>query len=103
MPRFRATGSTGTVDSGGLTRGLIKRQSRMFISPLTDNKGTNEMTHSYIKTSELCSRYGRSPKTLMRWQCSRGFPRPVVLGGHGAEARWRECDVKAWEDRQVAA
>ncbi|MGM0694483.1 MAG: hypothetical protein ACQEUN_13895 [Pseudomonadota bacterium] len=39
----------------------------------------------------------------MRWQRSRGFPRPVVPGGHGAEARWRESDVKAWEDRQVAA
>lgn len=61
------------------------------------------MNSSYVSTSELCTRYARSSKTLMRWQQSRGFPRPVIPGGHGAEARWREEDIKAWEDRQVAA
>lgn len=61
------------------------------------------MIQPYLSTSDLCSRYGRTSKTLSRWQRSRGFPRPIVPGGHGAEARWRESDIKAWEDRQAAA
>ncbi|GEK48935.1 hypothetical protein HPA02_32180 [Bisbaumannia pacifica] len=56
-----------------------------------------------ISTSQLCERYGRSPDTLLRWQKQRGFPRPVIQGGHGAESRWRESDIKAWEDRQTRA
>lgn len=52
-------------------------------------------------TSDLCDRYGRSSETLKRWQTSRGFPRPVVQGGHGAQSRWRRSDIKAWEDRQT--
>ena len=61
------------------------------------------MDDRYISTSELCEKYGRSPDTLLRWQRNRGFPKPVVPGGHGVESRWRESDIKAWEDRQAAA
>ncbi|WP_299231628.1 helix-turn-helix domain-containing protein [uncultured Halomonas sp.] len=56
-----------------------------------------------ISTSELCERYGRSTRTLHRWQQNGDFPRPVIQGGHGAESRWRESDIKAWEDRRQAA
>ena len=56
-----------------------------------------------ISTSELCKRYGRNRDTLLRWQRQRGFPRPVVPGGHGHEARWRESDVKAWEDQRAGS
>lgn len=56
-----------------------------------------------ISTSALCERYGRSTRTLHRWQQEMGFPRPVIAGGHGAESRWRESDVKAWEERRTQA
>ncbi|MDY7116549.1 hypothetical protein RAN53_09320 [Halomonas sp. SSL-5] len=56
-----------------------------------------------ISTSELCERYGRSTRTLNRWQHEEGFPKPVIAGGHGAESRWREQDIKAWEDRRTQA
>tara|TARA_R110001599_G_C11780421_1_gene612445 strand:- start:259 stop:444 length:186 start_codon:yes stop_codon:yes gene_type:complete len=55
----------------------------------------------YVSTSELCKRYDRSRDTLLRWQKAKGFPKPVIQGGHGAESRWRESDLKAWEDKQV--
>jgi predicted DNA-binding transcriptional regulator AlpA len=62
------------------------------------------MTHEhYPSTSELCQRYGVSSRTLYNWQRNRGFPRPLNKGGHGVESRWRESDIRAWEDRQVAA
>ncbi|MFG6159684.1 helix-turn-helix transcriptional regulator [Halomonas sp. 1390] len=56
-----------------------------------------------ISTSELCKRYGRSTRTLHRWQREMGFPKPVIAGGHGAESRWRESDVRAWEARRSQA
>lgn len=59
------------------------------------------MQEQYISTSQLCKRYGRSRDTLLRWQKTKSFPRPVIQGGHGAESRWRESDLKAWEDKQV--
>ncbi|MBP5979081.1 MAG: helix-turn-helix domain-containing protein [Halomonas sp.] len=59
------------------------------------------MQERYVSTSELCKRYGRSRNTLLRWRMTKGFPRPVIQGGHGAESRWRESDLKAWEDKQV--
>ena len=61
------------------------------------------MQDDMISTSQLCERYGRSARTLHRWQREIGFPRPVIAGGHGAEARWRTSDVKAWEDRRSQA
>ncbi|KTG25439.1 hypothetical protein AWR38_01320 [Idiomarina sp. WRN-38] len=61
------------------------------------------MSDQYVSTSQLCERYGRSRDTLLRWQKSKGFPKPVIQGGHGAESRWRESDVQAWEERQLAA
>lgn len=59
------------------------------------------MQERYVTTSELCERYGRSRGSLLRWQKSKAFPKPVIQGGHGAESRWRESDLKAWEDKQV--
>lgn len=61
------------------------------------------MENQYVSTSELCKRYGRSRDTLLRWQKTKSFPRPVIQGGHGAESRWRESDIHAWEERQLAA
>ena len=61
------------------------------------------MHPQYVSTSELCSRYGRSRDTLLRWQKEKGFPKPVIQGGHVAESRWREADIQAWEEKQVAA
>lgn len=58
------------------------------------------MTHQYVSTSELCNRYARSPRTLNRWQKVLGFPKPIIPGGHGAESRWRESDIKSWEDQR---
>ncbi len=59
----------------------------------------------YVSTSELCERYGRSTRTLHRWQQDPniGFPKPIIQGGHGAESRWRESDIRAWEDRRQQA
>lgn len=61
------------------------------------------MQEQFISTSQLCERYNRSRNTLQRWQSTKGFPKPVIQGGHGAESRWRESDIKAWEDRQLQA
>ncbi len=56
----------------------------------------------YTSTSELCDRYGRSARTLHRWQHTRGFPRPIAKAGNGSECRWRESDIKQWEDDQAS-
>lgn len=58
-----------------------------------------------IGTSELCERYGRSTRNLHRWQQDKdiAFPKPVIPGGHGAEARWRESDIRDWENRRQQA
>ncbi|MGM0783843.1 MAG: helix-turn-helix transcriptional regulator [Pseudomonadota bacterium] len=56
-----------------------------------------------ISTSELCERYGRSVRTINRWQHQDDFPEPVIRGGHGSESRWREADIKAWEARRSQA
>jgi len=61
------------------------------------------MQDKLISTSELCERYGRSARTIHRWQQEMNFPKPVVAGGHGAESRWRESDIKTWEDRRSQA
>jgi len=53
-----------------------------------------------ISTSQLRERYGRSTRTLNYWQREKGFPAPILRGGHGSESRWRTEDVKAWEARQ---
>jgi len=58
-------------------------------------------TETYVSTSQLCQRYGRTTRTLNRWQSSLGFPKPLIPGGHGAESRWRESDIRAWEDRRI--
>lgn len=58
------------------------------------------MQEQYVSTSQLCERYGRSARTLHRWKKECGFPSPVVVGSHGSQSRWRESDIKAWEDRQ---
>ncbi|UTD55472.1 hypothetical protein [Halomonas sp. MS1] len=59
------------------------------------------MQERYVSTSELCNRHDRSHNTLLRWQKSKGFPKPLIQGDHGAESSWRERDPKAWEDKQV--
>lgn len=45
------------------------------------------LSDNLISTTELCERYGRSTRTLHRWQQERGFPKPIIQGGHGAESR----------------
>lgn len=52
-------------------------------------------------TSDLTARYGRSARSLHNWSRTRGFPRPMFLGGHGVEARWRARDILDWEERQA--
>ncbi len=56
-----------------------------------------------ISTSELRERYGRSTRTLNHWQREKGFPAPIMRGGHGSESRWRVRDVIAWEEKRAAA
>ncbi len=60
------------------------------------------ISRQYTSTSELCGRYGRSPRTLHRWQKTRGFPKPIAKAGNGSECRWRESDIREWEDAQAA-
>ncbi|MHA7881451.1 MAG: helix-turn-helix transcriptional regulator [Saccharospirillum sp.] len=55
----------------------------------------------YVSTSELCKRYGRSPRTLHRWQRTYNFPKPIIPGGHGAQARWRQNDITEWENQRL--
>lgn len=52
----------------------------------------------YMTTSDLCERYGRSVRTLTRWQETRGFPQPMIQGGGGTEHRWLAQDVMEWEE-----
>lgn len=52
----------------------------------------------YWTTSDLEERYGRKVRTLVDWQRTRGFPKPLIRGGHGAEHRWLVEDVIAWEE-----
>lgn len=61
------------------------------------------MEGTYVTTSELCERYGRSARTINRWQSTLGFPKPIISGGNGSESRWRESDVLAWEEKRAAA
>lgn len=58
------------------------------------------MLPELIGTKQLCERYGRSVRTLNRWQRDMGFPKPIINGGNGSEARWRESDIRAWEDER---
>ena len=59
------------------------------------------MERKYIGTREICEMYQRSPRTLSRWQQKNGFPKPIISGGHGSEARWRESDIIAWEESRL--
>lgn len=73
--------------------------------PMHSNESTPTMLQRrpphldhYMKTSELCERYGRSVRTLIRWQETRGFPQPMIQGGGGTEHRWLAQDVMEWEE-----
>ncbi|WP_430750707.1 helix-turn-helix transcriptional regulator [Halomonas campaniensis] len=59
------------------------------------------MQHQYVSTSQLCERYGRSSRTIYRWQRTIGFPKPLIPGGNGSESRWRESDIQAWEEKRM--
>lgn len=61
------------------------------------------MPVEYWSTEDLCRRYGRSRTTLLRWQSSKGFPKPVIRGGHGALSRWNPEQIKQWEEAQQQA
>lgn len=61
------------------------------------------MSEQYVSTSQLCERYGRSSRTINRWQTTMGFPKPIISGGNGSESRWRESDILAWEEKRAAA
>lgn len=50
----------------------------------------------YVSTSDLCTRYRRSSRTIARWPQTKGFPRPV-LQSVGAENLWLLSDVEKWE------
>lgn len=52
----------------------------------------------YWTTTEICDRLRVSPRTLLRWQKERGFPRPLLAGCGKSENRYRSKDVLAWED-----
>jgi predicted DNA-binding transcriptional regulator AlpA len=58
------------------------------------------LNNEMIGTSQLCKRYDRGRNTLQRWQKTKNFPKPIIQGGHGAESRWLESDIMAWESRQ---
>ena len=59
------------------------------------------MLPELIGTKQLCERYGRSTRTLNLWQHEKGFPKPVMRGGHGSESKWRTSDIYAWEEKRV--
>lgn len=52
--------------------------------------------NKYISTSELCTRFRRSSRTMARWPETKGFPKPV-LQSTGAENLWLLSDVEKWE------
>lgn len=68
--------------------------------PRTDNEEI--IVEKLVTTSEICERYGKHMNTICRWRKERGFPRPLLEGGHGSQARWRLQDIMEWEERQLA-
>lgn len=55
----------------------------------------------YFKTSELTKRYGRSARTILRWQeetHENPFPKPISRG-RSTESIYLIDQVIAWENR----
>ncbi|OCX57143.1 hypothetical protein BFM99_13825 [Stutzerimonas stutzeri] len=55
-----------------------------------------EVAKKFISTSELCQRYGKTPRTIARWPSTRGFPKPAISHS-GSENLYLLEDVEAWE------
>ena len=58
-------------------------------------------TETYLKTQQVCERYGHcSAMWIERRMKDRGFPRPVYFG---ALRFWRVSDLVAWDTAQIMA
>ena len=52
----------------------------------------------YLTVGQLAERFSICPKTIDRWMATRGFPKPVPLGGGPkSHRRWLLADVERWE------
>jgi predicted DNA-binding transcriptional regulator AlpA len=54
----------------------------------------------YIKSKQLCARFGVSAMWLRRRMADAGFPQPVHFGT--SERFWKLDEVEAWEAAQKA-
>lgn len=63
--------------------------------------GLSEAIHDpsqiqYVSSNQLCKRFNKTSRTLLRWQTSMNFPKPAI-SYPGGENLWDIADVIKWE------
>jgi predicted DNA-binding transcriptional regulator AlpA len=58
-----------------------------------------ELQKKYITSSQLCERFCKSTRTLLRWQNQFNFPKPDI-SYQGGSNLWDLAEVEKWEQEQ---